>query len=233
MGDASIIARRLQDGHVQYGWSGNGGYFGIVGMRLLLWYQKPEDVEYLFELGQTRFIGRKGSEMGGFPRFESHALIEEPFWLGRTERAIFSKIAFIDYGYFYDLNHRWYYIIPGPFRIKMPLELIEENLDEDGKEFEYVSKIEDKILKYIFIEYIQNDRDFKRYLEREGYCPETVMENIKDEGKMLVMKLYDHYKRIYEYFDDWILIKTNDENTDITEIVLKRKGEKHLETIQW
>ena len=32
MGDVSIIARRLADGHVQYGWSGNGGYFSMVGI---------------------------------------------------------------------------------------------------------------------------------------------------------------------------------------------------------
>lgn len=30
MGDVSIIARRLADGYVQYGWSGNGGYFSIM-----------------------------------------------------------------------------------------------------------------------------------------------------------------------------------------------------------
>ena len=74
MGDTSIIARRLKDGHVQYGWSGNGGYFSNVGLRLLLWYQDPEDVEYLFELGQTKIIGKKGSEKGGFGIFESHEL---------------------------------------------------------------------------------------------------------------------------------------------------------------
>ena len=60
MGDISIIARRLADGHVLYGWSGNGGYFDNVGARLLAWYENLEDVEYLFELGQTRLIGRKG-----------------------------------------------------------------------------------------------------------------------------------------------------------------------------
>lgn len=49
-----------------------------------------------------------------------------PFWLGNTEREIFSKINWIDYGYFYDLDHKWYYIIPGPFRIKLPLELDEK-----------------------------------------------------------------------------------------------------------
>ena len=56
MGDISIIARRLSDGHVQYGWSGNGGYFRNTGARLLTWYQDPEDVEYLFELIKSHFV---------------------------------------------------------------------------------------------------------------------------------------------------------------------------------
>lgn len=30
MGDVSIIARRLEDGNVQYGWSGNGGYYKVI-----------------------------------------------------------------------------------------------------------------------------------------------------------------------------------------------------------
>ena len=62
MGDASIIARLLANGHVQYGWSGNGGDFSMVGIRLLLWYQEPKNVEYLFSLGQTSLIGKIGSE---------------------------------------------------------------------------------------------------------------------------------------------------------------------------
>ena len=82
MGDISIIARRLGDGHVQYGWSGNGGYYSMVGARLLDWYQDPKDVEYLFSLGQTGLIGRKGSEHGGYSFFESHRLTGEAFWLG-------------------------------------------------------------------------------------------------------------------------------------------------------
>ena len=47
MGDISIIARRLEDGHVQYGWSGNGGYYKVVGVRLLFWYLEQEDVDEL------------------------------------------------------------------------------------------------------------------------------------------------------------------------------------------
>ena len=43
---------------------------------------------------------------------------------------MFSKIAFIDYGYFFDTDNKWYYIIPGMFTIKVPLELIANNVDE-------------------------------------------------------------------------------------------------------
>ena len=62
MGDTSIIARRLRDGHVQYEFSGNGGYFKNVGFRLALWYQEPDDVEYLFGLGQTKLIGQEAAK---------------------------------------------------------------------------------------------------------------------------------------------------------------------------
>lgn len=33
MGDTSIIARRRADGQVEYGWSGNGEYLKMVGIR--------------------------------------------------------------------------------------------------------------------------------------------------------------------------------------------------------
>ncbi len=46
MGDVSIIARRHEDGHVEYGWSGNGGYFKMVGVRLLIWECYREIYDY-------------------------------------------------------------------------------------------------------------------------------------------------------------------------------------------
>lgn len=45
MGESSIIARRLPDGHVQFGWSGEGGNFQHVGRKLLDWYNTPDMVE--------------------------------------------------------------------------------------------------------------------------------------------------------------------------------------------
>lgn len=234
MGNISIIARRLKDGHVQYGWSGNGGYFNIVGIRLVLWYKKPEDVEYLFELGQTQLIGQKGSEKGGFSRFESHDLTGEPFWLGTTERSIFSKIMFIDHGYFYDLDNQWYYIIPGPFRIKVPLLLIGRNLDDRNYEFDYLDKIEDQVLRYILDEYRNTDQEFKEYVEKEGYSVSKIIEDISGrDGRLSVMEFYDKYRKVFKYFDDWVLIKANRNYTKITEIVVKKKNSKHIETCEW
>lgn len=233
MGDISIIARRLEDGHIQYGWSGNGGYFKVVGARLLLWYQNPEDVEYLFGLGQTRLIGKKGSEHGGYNWFDTHDLTGEAFWLGSTERIIFSKIAFVDYGYFYDLDHKWYYIVPGPFRIKMPLELIRQNLNKSGEEFDFLRKVRDKILRYILGDYVENDSEFTEYMKKEGYDLEDVIKNISIDGLLSTLEFYNKYRKIYNYFDDWILIKTNADNTEIADIILRKKGKEHIETYKW
>ena len=121
MGDVSVIARRLSPKYVQYGWSGNGGYFSHVGLRLLNWYDDPELMEYLFGLGQMKLIGKPGSENGGESWFYTHERTGEQHWVDTSERWIFSKIAFVDYGYFYDSDNTWYYVIPGPFRIKIPL----------------------------------------------------------------------------------------------------------------
>ena len=167
--------------YVQYGWSGNGGYFRVVGLRLLVWYKAPEDVEYLFRLGQTSFIGKKGSEKGEFGWMETHSLTGEPCWLDQTERMIFSKMAFADYGYFYDTDQKWYYIIPGPFRIKMPLELVYNNLDEDDFEFDFLEEIQDRVLTYILTEYIENHPKFAEVLKKEGYTPEEIMKTIREK----------------------------------------------------
>ncbi|MDY5987248.1 hypothetical protein [Sporofaciens sp. SGI.106] len=233
MGDISIIARRLPDGQVQYGWSGNGGYYCMVGARLLEWYQNPKDVEYLFGLGQTQLIGRVGSENGGFNWFESHAPIGRAFWVDTTERMIFSKIAFVDYGYFYDLDHKWYYVVPGPFRIKIPLELINNNVDDRCYEFDYLKKLNGDVASFIFKEYRESNLDFKTFMNENDYDSEIILDAISEDGIPSLYSLYDKYRKIYEYFDNWILVRTNDDYTDITEIVMQKKEDVHVETCMW
>lgn len=233
MADVSIIARRLADGHVQYGWSGNGGYFGMVGARLLLWYQKPEDVDYLFSLGQTSLIGKVGSEKGGFSKFETHHLTGTPFWLDNTEKKIFSKIAFIDYCYFYDLDHKWYYVMPESFRIKIPLELIANHLDERDYEFAYNREVVGNIARFIVNDYQKLDPEFADLMHTKGYDSESVLEHIKENGTPSLYNLYSEYPSLYRYFDDWILVRANADDTEISEIVLKKKTETHVETCMW
>lgn len=233
MGDVSIIARRLSDGHVQYGWSGNGGCYKFTGAKLLAWYQDPKDVEYLFELGQTKMIGQVGSEYGGYSFFETHSLTGKPFWLGNTEQMIYSKIDFIDYAYFYDLDHTWYYIFPNPFSVKVPLELIFNNIDDRGEEFDYWEKLQVKIVNYIFNEYTMIDSEFVSFLEEKGYDSEKIISDTCQEDAWALYELSDKYKAIYEYFDDWILIKANSDYTEMKEIVMHRNNNNHIETYLW
>ena len=240
MGDISIIARRLSNGYVQYGWSGNGGYYRNVGARLYEWYQNPDDVDYLFNLGQTRLIGRKGSEKGGYDLFETHQLTYAPFWLGKTEHEIFSKIAFIDFCYFYELDNKWYYIIVGPFSIKIPFVLIQHHLQESGYEFEYCRLVKRKIVEYIFTEYKETNKEFADFLEGNGYgdinfVMDEIMKNTNDPDDMTdpVYELYKRYNFIFEYFDDWVLIIPDESGTEIAQIIMRKKEEVHIETSHW
>lgn len=233
MGDVSMMARRLDNKYVQYGWCGNGGYYRSVGIRLLAWYEDPDDVEYLFGLGQTSLIGTRGSENGGEHVLLTNRPTGEPCWLGKSEREIFSKIAFADYGYFYDLDNKWYYIVPGPFRIKMPLKLIANNLNERDYEFDFCREVGDKILRYILGTYREKSEDFAKFLDTKGYKAEDIITNIDDCGLLSVMNFYRQYKDIFEYFDDWVVVHGKNNDAEVGEIVVKKKTEKHVETCDW
>ena len=238
MGDVSIIARRLESGtRVQYGWSGNGGYFKMVGSRLLDWYNSQEKVEYLFNLGQLSILGKPGSENGGAPMFFTTELTNKPHWLGTSECDIFSKIVFVDYGYFYDLDNTWYYIIPKPFRIKIPLSYIEQNLDEKGFEFDEREKIASMVTEYILFQYYSTNSRFQKFVKKQ--YPQGIDKIRSDvfnsnDNTYSVFILYGKYDKILDYFDDWIVARTNIAKNQITGFLLKKKQKKErLETIYW
>lgn len=232
MGDVSIMARRLKDGTVEYGWSGNCGYYSSTGTRLLAWYDDPDKVDYLFGLGQTSLIGKPGSEKGGCGILYTHRLDNTPCWLGKSEQEIFSKIAFIDYGYFYDTDNRWYYIAPGPFSVKFPLSMIAANTDESGNEFSYLKLVEKIICKYMLTDYKNDNTEFSKLIDANNYDAEKLIEFFENSDSPLY-DLYREYKPIYEYFDDWIVIKFNGECETGKNIVLKKKSENHVETCYW
>ena len=132
MGDISMIARRLPDGRVQYGWSGNGGYCRTVGAALLCWYNTPEMVEYLFGLGQVSFLARPlDGNYDGDDKLYTKPIGRPHYWTD-SEQKIFGKIAFVDYVYFYDTDNQWYYVSPNRFNAKIPLVAVCEYLGRTG-----------------------------------------------------------------------------------------------------
>lgn len=85
-------------------------------------------------------------------------------WLGTSERNIFSKIPFIDYGYFYDWDQRWYYVEPGPFRVKYPLELLINVLQSGIREYDFSFNAQRRLLTYILQDYPKQDNAFQELL---------------------------------------------------------------------
>ena len=204
----------------------------MVGSRLLCWYDEDDDtlIEYLFGLDQFRLLGKPGSEEGGECRFETHQLIYTPHYLGTTECEIFSQIFFVCYGYFYDLDHEWYYINPGPFRLKMPLRLIENNLNDKNYEFDFLIALQKKILHYIFYDYGKTDREFESLLG--GMDIDEIYQGLI--GSAHPMNIFcEKYKDLFSYFDDWIVIRCDEECVKVTNIIMKKKSDNHVETIEW
>lgn len=72
----------------------------------------------------------------------------------------------MDYGYFYDTDNKWYYIVPGPFRIKIPLEFITDYLNENDcdYEFDFIDQIRYRVIIYIFKVYYNENSEFRDFL---------------------------------------------------------------------
>ena len=45
--------------------------------------------------------------------------------------------------------------------------------------------------------------------------------------------IYDKYNEIYKYFDDWIFVRANDDYTEIAEIIMQKKKDIHIETVEY
>ena len=237
MGDTSIIARRIEGkNYVQYGWSGNGGYYKTVGCCLLDYYYKPNYVEYLFKLGQMQHIGKPYSERGGQSILFSNIPCGEPHYLGESEREIFSRLAFVDYCYFYDLDNKWYYVIPGPFRIKIRLDYIRNHLNDDGYEFEERRRIQDRVSEYILNDYYTSDIEFQEMIKDKCSTGiDDIRKNVMNETDSCYA-IWDKYKFIYDYLDDWVVIDVDDDEQNITGIKIRKNqknSEMRIETIDW
>ena len=130
------------------------------------------------------------------------------------------------------INGTILFIIPGPFRVKIPLELIDNNLDEEANEFDYLENIQKKIIEYIFCEYTISNPDFSNYMKECGYDADKVFKEVMEE-RSGIYTLFEKYSRIYKYFDDWIVVKSDAEYKNMTEIIVKKSENVHVETCFW
>ena len=191
----------------------------------------------MFGLGQLRSLWEPGSENASGRVFKTECT-GTPHNLGTTEREMFSKIMFIDYGYFYDLDSKWYYIVPGPLRIKMPLALVAHNLDERGYEFKFIDEVVTAVGRHLLGKRYQEDWVYRAYLENNIITAET-MQDLYDrlDGEMtgweVMSDIWSHHRAILQYFDDWVLVRADSEGKEIHEIILQKAETPRVETIYW
>lgn len=222
MGDVSVIARRLQGGYVQYGWSGNGGTFSNVGIKLLLWYtdQEQDVIEDLFAKGQFSRLGEPNPRNEQLPWWRTFALTGQPHYLGQSEDDIFSKIMFVDHAYFYDLDHEWYYICPYIANLKVPLKYMGNTVTKGYSEFQLIEDIWKEAVKYMTGTYASQDPALCELIEKCETTPaqvrETLLSVISDDTFGARENATRSFAWLRNYFDRWIVVKTDPDQEHIT-----------------
>lgn len=242
MGDISVIARRLSEKNVQYGWSGNAGYPETVGARLWSYYNTPEMVEYLFSLGQLRQLCAPGGEtsddiLPGTFRTEPTG---RPHWVTTSELDIYSRIAFVDHAYLYDSDNTWYYIAPLIMHTKIPLDTTLKHTDHGVLDLEFRLRIERIIFKTVQQKWFQGNMEYREYATKMGYDDSRISEIGKtieraDDDSCLYenYKLLEDLRKLYHFFDPWSVVKMDECRERIDSIILRPRSSQHIETINW
>ena len=78
--------------------------------------------------------------------------------------------------------------------------------------------------------FLKKDAVFKNYISK--FDVNQVLNALKTSN-FPIHKLFEEYREIFDYFDDWIVICADKENNNISEIIMKAKEEEHIETIEW
>lgn len=241
MGDVSILARRLPGGYVQHHWAGNGGCLDIYGGLILEEYATPEDVEYLFSLGELARLSYKNSEQSD--HWWKNTPTGHGSWVGPSEFSVFDRMAFVDYVYFYEsAEQKWYFVSPYPMAIaKVPLEWCvdsmesmqeskDDRLDQNGT----LSRIHLLVDTAMFDQLTEDDiADLCRSEEVTRADIEElraqIVQAIKEDRTFALDHLEDSSlaRAICERYDRWAVID------EAGAVKLRRRTEQHSETINW
>ena len=120
--------------------------------------------------------------------------------------------------------------MPGPFRIKIPIELIYNNLDDEDYEFDFRNKVVIQLMTYIFQNY-KNEK-FDKLINELNLDKKNLLAEIVN-AEFPAPFLWEHYRYIYNFFDDWVVVKANPSFTEVEKFIIREKSEKHIETIFW
>ncbi len=229
-----IIARRRQDGIIQYGRCGNGGYLANVAFTLLSWYDDPVMVDYLFGIGQIDHLGIPFSEK----RAKRECYLDdtitiqtgEKYGEADSERCIFSKTAPVDRGYLYDWDGKWYYIDPQPVRIKIPLDFMYRKLYKTDDLTDYLMRINHMVATHIVRQYPKIDPGFAALMKKYDRC--AIIQSI-DASDWPIQVLYENYRDLFHYLDDWAVIILDAEQKKVASIQIRKAENPRTETIDW
>lgn len=139
------------------------------------------------------------------------------------------KHNFTFHGYFYDADQIWYYVLPDPLRVKIPLTLVMASLDAESHVYSFLERVKHRVLDEIFSERRAGQ------LERCGLSREELHrlhEKLAGEDSPLY-QLRERHKSVFDCFDDWVVIRPDESGKTIGEIILRPKTEQHTETIFW
>lgn len=203
MEQVSVIARRLKDGQVQYGWS--SGDKEEIGRRLLKHYRSPVRIEYLFGLGRVRLCA--------------------------SEKEIFSIKKDAANAFFYETDGNWYYVFRGPFQIKAPLALLFNGMAKKGYGISDARDIMEKgLIEYMLWEYMARDEIFEALVRKNSGDANKLAERIFCQGRPMLM-LYE-IKWLYHYFDNWAVVFADERCEKIVGYSLAPVKRRRRETVR-
>lgn len=202
MEQISVIARRLKNGLVQYGWS--SGSREEIGRRLMRFYRSPERIDGLFELGKAR--------------------------LCRSEQDIFCRKKEAVNAFFCEADGSWYDVYRGPFHIKVPLELILCGMDQKGcKAVDCLGVLEKGLIEYMLLEYLIRDEIFEALVRKNSGDAGGLLEMLLSCERPMAA-LY-RMKWLYCYFDHWAEVFADDRGEKVIGYSLAPVKRRRRETV--
>ena len=98
-------------------------------------------------------------------------------------------------------------------------------------------RIERFVAEYILDEYYNSDSDFQSYvLEKYPQGIEEIRKEVWNvEHRHCCYHIWKEFRAIYNYFDDWVVIKSSNMK-DISGIIIQKafdQDENRIETINW